>query len=152
MDLTLDNRPGSIDSDDESDIGIRRQHRAMKTRLAELELLYSTRFRFQVPTAITEAESKHGPRCGLHRHVVVSMRTPLVRCAQCGESLDALDVLREFTREERTFAFALEHLRQERSDLAKEVAALKKQRQNLRNAVRKAGGKPVERWNLGEED
>lgn len=126
---------------DESDIGIRRQFKAMQTRLQELELLYATRFKHQVPVSISELETKH-MRCGFHQHVTVSMRTSIVRCTKCGEALDPLDVLRQFTKEERTFAFTLEYLRKETTDLRAEVAALKKQKAALRAAVRKAGGEP----------
>lgn len=129
---------GTIESDDESDIGMRRQYRVIKARVAELELLHATRFRFQVPTATTEAETKHGLRCGFHPHVVVSQTTPHVSCAVCGEELSPLDVLRQFSIEERNFAMGLEHLRREAADLRVAVERLKRERQNLRAAVKRA--------------
>lgn len=139
-------------SSDESDIGIRRQFKAMRTRLQELELLYATRFRHQVPVSISELKTEHGLKCGFHQHVTVSMITPSVQCGACGEELDPLDVLRQFTKEERSFAFTLEHLRKETADLRAEVVALKKQKAALRTAVRKAGGKPIENWQVRRED
>lgn len=149
MNIPIDNQPSSIATDDESDVGIRRQFRTMKARLLELERLYSSRFQYQVPTTtILQRESLVGSKCKFHLHVKVSMHSAIVECADCKAPLDALQVLREFARDERHFADQLEHLRQEKADLHKEIEALKKQKQNLRNAVRKAGGKPIERWQL----
>jgi len=80
------------------------------------------------------------------------MRTPLVECAVCHEELDPLEVLREYVREERQFAQCLEHLRDETSELRREVEALKKQKAALRAAVRKAGGEPIESWQVRDAD
>jgi len=148
--LTVDNRPPSITdgSEDESDIGIRRQFRAMKARLAELEHLYASRYQHQVPTTTRVGGTHLGGKCQIHMHVVVDMHAAVVECADCGAPLDPLQVLREFAREERHFADQFEHLRKEKADLGTEIEALKKQKQNLRNAVRKAGGKPIERWQI----
>lgn len=148
----IDDSPGSIASDDDSDIGIRRQWKQMRARLAELERLYASRFQYQVPTTtIAVRDTALGAKCQLHLHVKVSMHAARVECADCGAPLDPLQVLREFAREERHFADQLEHLRQEKANLGKEIEALKKQKQNLRNQVRKAGGTPVERWQLKEQ-
>lgn len=148
-DLTVDNRPPSISTDDESDIGIRRQFRAMKSRLAELEGV-AARFADRVPTATSLLRQPIGQRCGFHLHVVVYEHSKRVECADCKEPLDPLDVLRQFARAERSFADTLDHLLKQRTDLNREIEALKKQKQSLRNAVRKAGGKPIERWQIKE--
>lgn len=126
-------------SSDESDIGIRRQFKAMRARLQELEALYAGRFRYQVPTALTEREiGPHGLKCGFHPHVTISMRTPTVRCTVCDTRLDPIEVLRDFARDERNFAHTLEHLRTERATLSKEVEDLKRQRANLRAQIKRA--------------
>ena len=143
MRIEIDGSPGSIaaaDGDD-SDIGIRRKYKAMQRRLVELETLYATRFRNQVPTATTELKSKHGLACGFHPHVSVSMNTPEVECTACGKQLDPLEVLRQFARNERQFAHQLEHLRNEREKLQQEIAELKRQRSNLKQQVKRAAAK-----------
>lgn len=152
MNIPIDQRPESIVTDDESDVGIRRQWKAMKARLLELEHLYASRFQFQVPTAtsVTKPSFLDG-KCSLHLRVKVSMHKAVVECSDCGAPLDPLQVLREFARGERHFANQLEHLRQEKANLGMEVEALKKQKQNLRGQIRKAGAKPLERWQLKDE-
>lgn len=131
-------KPESPSSDD-SNIGIRRQFRQMKARLEELELLYATRFRHQVPTSSSAVPEVHGgSRCGFHPHVIVSMKRPSVTCSTCGVTLDALDVLREYARGERAFAHTLEHLRQEHTRLSKEIDHLKRARANLRSQIKRA--------------
>lgn len=148
MNIPIDNRPPSITSSDEdSDIGKAREFKRMKSRLAELELMYSTRFQFQVMTALTERRRSLA-RCGIHPHIIVDDHSNRVECAECGEEMDPIDVLRQFANQERTFAHQLEHLRKEKSDLGVEVEALKKQKAALRSAVRKLGGTPVERWQI----
>lgn len=152
MNIPIDQRPPSIVTDDESDVGIRRQFKAMKARLLELEHLYASRHQYQVPTATrVKKPSYFDGKCKLHLHIEVDMHSAVVECADCGVPLDPLQVLREFAREERHFADQLEHLREEKAALAKEVAELKKQRLSLRGAVRKAGGKPIERWQIKDE-
>jgi len=152
VNIPIDQRPPSIVTDDESDVGIRRQFRAMKARLLELEHLYASKFRHQVPTAIALTRPGYlDGKCKFHLHVKVDMHKAIVECADCGAPLDLLQVLREFANEERHFADQLEHLRQEKANLGTEVEALKKQKQNLRNQVRRAGGKPIERWKIKDE-
>jgi hypothetical protein len=148
--IPIDNQPPSIDSD-ESDLGRVREFRRMKARLSELETLYASRFKFQVPTATSIKQQPLEKRCSQHLHVVVSLHAARVECAECGEPLDPIDVLRQFANTERTFADSLEHLREERSALFKEIEALKKQKQNLRNSIRKAGARPIERWQIKDE-
>ncbi len=140
----------SIAADDDSDIGIRRQFRAMKARLQELETLYASRFKHQVPTA-TSIKAKPIKQCRLHLHVVVHDHAAIVECADCHAPLDPLHVLREFAHEERHFADQLEHLRQEKANLRKEIEALKKQKAALRSGVRRAGGTPIEPWQIKED-
>lgn len=147
--FTIKDEPGSVAADDDTDIGRARQFKAMKARLLELERLYASRFQYQVPTTtIAVRDTALGAKCQLHLHVKVSMHAARVECADCGAPLDPLQVLREFACEERHFADQLEHLRQEKADLGKEIEALKKQKQNLRNQVRRAGGKPIGRWQI----
>lgn len=141
----------SSSSDDDSDIGIRRQFKTMRARLVELEKLYATRFQHQVPTATSVKKQPLGERCKFHLHVIVYNHADRVECATCEEPLSPIAVLREFANQERHFADQLEHLRQEKAALGQEVEALKKQRNALRSAVRKAGGKPVERWDLRKD-
>jgi hypothetical protein len=128
-------------TDDDSDIGMRLKYKSMQRRLVELETLYASRFRNQVPTATAELKSEHGIKCGLHPHVSVSMTTPEVRCTACKKLLDPLDVLRQFANRERQFSHTLEHLRNERDKLEKDVEELKRQRSNLRAQVKRAAAK-----------
>lgn len=143
-------KPSSISSDDESDIGIRREYKRMKGRLAELERLYATGARNRVPTATSVQQPPLGAKCEFHLHVIVNTHSAEVTCSDCGAPLEPLQVLREFATEERQFAQNLEHLRREKAELHKEIEALKKQRLAMRAKVRKAGGRPLERWEIPE--
>lgn len=131
---------GPADVDD-SDIGVRRENKRLRARLVELETMVKTRLGRVVPTSTTmpqDFEEKHGLKCGFHPNVIVSMKTPRVECAVCGEKLDALDVLREFARHERHFAQTLEHLRKETSELRAEVPKLKRTLSDLRSRIKRA--------------
>lgn len=108
-----------------------------RARLEELEALYASCFRYQVPTTIRDPVEQHGYKCGSPPNIIVSERTSLVACAVCGAPLDPLDILRQYTRKERQFAFTLERLRQERSELGTEVEQLKTLRSRLRSDIKR---------------
>lgn len=147
----LDMTPPSLSAaEDVDDLGRMRELKRMRARLSELETLYASRFRFQVPTALSTREQVK--RCSVHPHVVVDDHAAKVTCSECGAQLDPLDVLRQFARHERSFAFTLEHLRHEKDGLTKEITELKRQKSQLRSAIRKAGGKPVESWHIRQAE
>lgn len=77
----------------------------------------------------------HGPGCGMQ--VVVSMYTPRVFCAGCGEDLDPIDVLRKYATQERQFEYANGHARETLGLLRREIEELTKIRNNLRAQVRR---------------
>lgn len=125
------------------DLSKERELRALRSRVVDLESVVAT-FQGRVVDAITTEsrfDEKHGLRCGFHPQVTVSMTTPSVTCTVCGEGLSPLDVLRQFATSERNFVSSLNHNREERNLLRKEIAALKQQRSSLRSQVRKKGGK-----------
>lgn len=144
MSITIDPPELSIVSDDH-DIGRARKTKQLEARIAQLEANLAAVSGVTVPTA-TIAKPAPNPSCRYHLKVVVSEHANRVECGICGEPLSPIAVLRQFAHEERRFAHTIEALRQERIDLRKEIEALKKQKQGLRNAVRKAGGVPVNRY------
>jgi hypothetical protein len=111
----------------------------LRATVAELE-------RGQASLTVGEV-TKHGLSCGLrHPHVVVDNHAPVVECAVCHERLDPLEVLRQFANGERLFASWNKAMRCERDKLVEHIAKLKRQRQNLKAQIRRAGGKPAEEW------
>lgn len=94
----------------------------------------------QVPTALDTLKTEHGFRCGFHPRISVSEYTPVIKCTVCGEQLDPYDVLRQFHRRERNFAYQLEHLREEATRLTTDVERLKRERNNLRAQIRRTTG------------
>lgn len=89
--------------------------------------------------------------CAEHcRHVIVDVKTRLLECSCCGRTIEAFDWVLKQTNELETQDGWVRRLKQERNDLCRQIEAIKKQLANLRQAVRRAGGRPVERHELGD--
>lgn len=142
LNRTID--PPSVIGSETIDLGKERELRQLREqnqKLTERLANYDVRMLPHVSSIETyDHGSKHGPRCGFHPQVLVSMTTRSVTCRECGEELEPMDVLREFARHERRFVASLADLRKERENLTKEVDVLRKQRSSLRsqlNQIRK---------------
>jgi hypothetical protein len=123
------------------DLGMAREVRLLRARVRELEEAVSTNgIPATVLSKLDRDEAHRAYGCGFHLHVTVSMTTDEVLCQTCGESLDPLDVLRQFASKERRFVESVDEFKRERDRLRLEVADLQKQRKNLRSQIRRKGG------------
>lgn len=138
--------PPSLKPREVIDLGAERELRELRKKTAELEARLAVREGKPIMAVIQRLSSdeKHGYQCGFHQQVEVSFKTPEVTCSVCGEKLDPIEVLREFVKTERNFAFGIESLQTEKKVLENVVAALKREKNNLASVVRRRGGKPVE--------
>lgn len=135
---------GSIDLAPVIDLGLARENRALRDRVAQLETAVAAQQRLlaQQPPLTVNSEDPHRS-CRFHLHVFVNEHAPKVTCRDCGEELDAYTVLLQYARRERQFMWIDADLNKRKVEIQRELAALEKQRKALRARVRRAGGRPI---------
>jgi hypothetical protein len=147
--ITVDGGPpASLEQkpDEVIDLGKERELRLLRTKVAELEQRLAIRLDRPIAAVVkrdTSAE-KHGYKCGFHPQVEVSDTQDEITCSVCGEILNPYVVFRQFVHRERNFVFMMDALIKEQKILTAQVAALKKEKNNLSAAIRRKGGKPAE--------
>ena len=128
------------------DFAKEREIRLLRARVAELEQRDRERERviteeMKVPALLSVnplAEIHRDVSCGFHPQVLVSSTTPLVYCKVCLQELDALEVLRYYSKKERQFMYMNESLQKKRKELLAEVEQLKRDVANLKAQKRRA--------------
>lgn len=145
-----------------ADLGRARENVQLKAKVTELQRLVDA---YRATGGLSDGQlSDHSYECHHHKEtdadgnviriyvqhlrVLVDPEIRKVICASCRTELDPINVLNEYAIQERQFARATKHMVDEQKNLRAEIDALKKQRQNLRSAIRKDGGRPVDEYEV----
>jgi len=123
--------------------------RRLKQLEAENEKLKETLATYRethLSTGVLTPHERSYDKCRDHMSVLVDYEARKIICRYCNTEVDPILVLHEYATRERMFASRNEDLVDRVTKLRNEIELLTKQRANLRAAIRKDGGEPIDDW------